>query len=396
VRPGACPNQCPEQPRSARVDVSVGVAGGVEPRPRRDNCRRVARGSGALHKFTHSATSADGHLFGRAAIDPLPSVGTRRFPGEVMTVSKPDVENSRPGAGGKHARGQLLAATPATERRFILGGISTAVLIGGDGPPIILLHGPGEFSLTWLRVMPELAKTNRVIVPDLPGHGESLLGDAPLGPDRVLTWLGELIEQTSPSPPYLAGHLLGGAVAARFAIAHSELLRGLALVDTFGLRRLRPSPMFGLTLINFLARPTDRSRDRFFRQCFVDMNRLQQQLGPLWEPLMTCALEGANSPDQRVALRNLMPHFGWRAIPEEELARISVPTILIWGRHDRQTPLTLAQRTSSRYQWPLHIIEDAADDPAFEQPEALVNALSIAMPWVDEDLQPTETPDFPH
>ena len=195
------------------------------------------------------------------------------------------------------------------------------------------------------------------------------MGHAPLDSDRMLAWLGELIERTCPSPPVLTGHLLGGAVAARYAAGHGELLRGLALVDTFGLRRLRPSPMFSLTLINFVARPTAGSRDRFFRQCFVDMNGLQEQLGPLWEPLMTSALQGAGSPDQKAALRKLMPHFAWRAIPDKELARISVPTILIWGRHDRQTPLAVAERASSRYEWPLHIIEDAADDPAFEQPQ---------------------------
>ena len=140
------------------------------------------------------------------------------------------------------------------------------------------------------------------------------------------------MEQTCPSPPYLVGHLLGGAIATRFAIAHSEKLRGLVLADTFGLCRLRPSPLFTLTMINFLARPTAGSRDRFFRHCFVDMNRLQDQLGPLWQPLMTYALEGANSPDQKAALRRMMPELGWRAIPEKGLAKISAPTTLIWGR----------------------------------------------------------------
>ena len=279
---------------------------------------------------------------------------------------------------GHRAREELLGATPVTEQRQMLAGISTAVLVGGDGPPIVLLHGPGEFALTWLRVVPELVKTNSLIIPDLPGHGASRPGEARLDEDRVLSWLGELIERTCPSPPYLVGHLLGGAIGARFAIAHSEKLRGLVLVDTFGLCPLRPSPLFTLTLINFLARPTAGSRDRFFRQCFVDMHRLQDELGPLWQPLMTCALEGANSPDQKAVLRSMLPQFGWRAIPEEELARISVPTTLIWGRHDRQTRLAVAQRASMRYGWPLHVIEDAADDPGFEQPEAVLEALSVA------------------
>jgi len=80
-----------------------------------------------------------------------------------------------------------------------------------------------------------------------------------------------------------------------------------------------------------------------------------------------------------IALRSLILQFGWRVIPEEELARIAVPTTLIWGRHDRQTPLAVAQQASTRFGWPLHVIEDAADDPAFEQPEAVLKALSVTL-----------------
>ena len=42
------------------------------------------------------------------------------------------------------ARERLLAGIPVTERRLELAGVSTAVLEGGDGPPIVLLHGPGS------------------------------------------------------------------------------------------------------------------------------------------------------------------------------------------------------------------------------------------------------------
>lgn len=292
-------------------------------------------------------------------------------------MSDPELDRGAQ-AGGRQERELLVAATPTVERRLTLAGVPTAVLVGGDGPPLVLLHGPGEFALTWMRVLPELARFHSLVVPDLPGHGASGLGDRPLGPERVLAWLGELIEQTCPSPPYLAGHLLGGAIAARFALEHGDRVRGLGLVDTFGLRRLRPSPAFTLTLINFMARPTAGSRDRFFRQCFVDKDGLQRQFGPLWEPLMALALQCAVSADQKAAMRSLMPQFGLRAIPEAELAKIPTPTTLVWGRHDRQTPLSVAQRASGRFGWPLHIIEGAADDPAVEQPAALVQALSAA------------------
>ena len=58
--------------------------------------------------------------------------------------------------------------------------------------------------------------------------------------------------------------------------------------------------------------------------------------------------------------------------------RITVPTTLIWGRHDLATQLAIAESASTRYGWPLHVIENAADDPPIEQPEAFLRALREA------------------
>ena len=103
---------------------------------------------------------------------------------------------------GSAARNRLLTGIPATERRLELSGVSTALLEGGKGPPVVLLHGPGGNAGHWLRVIPELVATHRVIVPDLPGQGASALdGDGALDADRVLSWLDELIERTCVSPP---------------------------------------------------------------------------------------------------------------------------------------------------------------------------------------------------
>src|SRR5919197_5155852 len=81
----------------------------------------------------------------------------------------------RPGNldGPTNARERLLAGLPVAERRLELAGISTAVLEGGAGRPVVLLHGPGEYGAKWMRVIPDLVTTHRVIAPDLPGHGAS-------------------------------------------------------------------------------------------------------------------------------------------------------------------------------------------------------------------------------
>ncbi|MEZ5123791.1 MAG: alpha/beta hydrolase [Solirubrobacterales bacterium] len=285
-------------------------------------------------------------------------------------------------AGGtslpEDARARLLAGLAVTERRLELAGISTAVLEGGDGPPIVLLHGPGEFAAKWWRVIPQLVKSHRVVAPDLPAHGASDVPDEPLDATRVLAWLDDLISRSCPSAPALVGHVLGGAIAARFAIAHTAALSRLVLVDTLGLARFRPAPRFGLTLLALQARPSERSYNRFMRHCSIDLDGLRTQMGERWEPYMSYSLDLARSPRAK-ATRSLMRRVGLPPVPAQDLARITVPTSLIWGRQDEANRLRIAQAASERHGWPLRVIEDCADDPARDRPEAFLRALHLAL-----------------
>lgn len=97
--------------------------------------------------------------------------------------------------------------------------------------------------------------------------------------------------------------------------------------------------------------------------------------GEDWESIATYGLDGARTPSKKAAGRSLMKAFGVSAIPEAELARIRVPTALIWGRHDLQARLRVAEAASARYGWPLHAIEDCGVDPNVEQPGAFLDAL---------------------
>src|SRR5688572_14284175 len=142
---------------------------------------------------------------------------TRATTREATMSGQYAVEDRTRYSMGGDARARLLAGIPVTERGLELAGVSTAVLEGGDGPPVVLLHGPAGNATHWTRVIPELARTHRVIAPDLPGHGSSEVTDGTLGAERVLAWLDELIAHTCPSPPALVGYALSGAIAARFA-----------------------------------------------------------------------------------------------------------------------------------------------------------------------------------
>jgi pimeloyl-ACP methyl ester carboxylesterase len=272
-------------------------------------------------------------------------------------------------------RERLLAGVPVTERRMAVARVATAVLEGGDGPPMVLLHGPGESAAKWMRVIPGLVATHRVIAPDLPAHGASEVPDhGPLDAARVLGWLDDLIEQTCASQPELVGYALGGAVAARYAVEHSDRLRRLVLVDALGMARFRPRPGFALAMIGFQVRPTEGSYTRFMRQCAYDTEDVRRQLGERWDPYIAYAVDLAHAPGSK-AVGRLMRELVMSPVPPEDLARISVPTTLIWGRHDRATRLAVAQAASDRYGWPLHIIEECADDPPRDRPEEFLAAL---------------------
>jgi len=287
-------------------------------------------------------------------------------------------QRARPSVG-EGARARLLATMPVTERRLQLAGVSTAVLEGGDGPPVVLLHGPGEYAAKWLRVIPDLVTTYRVVAPDLPGHGTSEVTDGPLSADRVLAWLGELIERTCPTPPVLVGQILGGAIAARFASDGGNRLSRLVLVDALGLAPFQPTPEFELALTDFITQPTEDAHDRLWRRCAFDLDGLRHRMGESWVSLKTYNLDRARMPGLQVAQHSLMEQFGMPAIPPTELERIAVPTILIWGRHDLATQLPIAEAVSARYGWPLHVIESAGDDPPMEQPEAFLKTLRTAL-----------------
>jgi pimeloyl-ACP methyl ester carboxylesterase len=209
------------------------------------------------------------------------------------------------------------------------------------------------------------------VAPDLPGHGETAVVDG-LDRDRVLAWLQDVVTATCSAPPCLVGRVVGGAIAIAACSTRTELAGQLVLVDTLGLTPFDPAPPFGDALHRFMEAPSLTTHERLMEYCSYDLPAVRRRLGAGWSAYAAYAVDRASDPARNAAIGTVMADFGMAPLPEASLARLAVPTTLVWGRHDLVTPLRVAEAASRELGWPLHVIDGAADDPALDQPDAFL------------------------
>jgi haloacetate dehalogenase len=107
---------------------------------------------------------------------------------------------------------------------------------GGQGPPLLLLHGYAETNVMWHRVAPLLAPYFSLVIADLPGYGWSAVPEAdanhaPYDKRSMGNAMVELMEKLGHARFRLAGHDRGGRVAYRLALDHPGRLEKLATLD---------------------------------------------------------------------------------------------------------------------------------------------------------------------
>lgn len=273
------------------------------------------------------------------------------------------------------ARRRLLAGLPISERQLSVAGCSTAVLEGGQGPTLVLLHGGIECGgAYWAPVIASLARSNRLVVPDVPGLGESdairRLNEASFG-----EWLGALLSETSPSEkPTLLAHSLIGSLAARFAATATDQIRSLFLYAVPGIGPFRMPVGLMVASIRLGLRPTATNFERFLPWPFLDAGRTRKRDPEWFEAFSDYMVSQGSLPHVKRAMRQVTA-AGKKRVADEELRQIEVPTALLWGERDRMTPPALAEEASERLGWPLHVVRDAGHVPHIEQPTAFVEAL---------------------
>ena len=277
-----------------------------------------------------------------------------------------------------NAREQLLDGLPLTERRARVAGATTSILEGGDGRPLILLHGGIECGgAVWGPVVTRLAGSHRLIIPDVPGLGES--EPLPrLDQPTFARWMVELMSLTTPERPTLVAHSLLGSLAARFAAEHGDQLGRLLIYGTPGIGPYRMPWNLRVAAIRFAIRPSEGNAERFERLAFFDLDGARARDAGWFRAFSHYTRARAGLPHVKRTMRQLIGSCT-KQIDDAVLRRIPIATELLWGRHDRFVSVSLGEATSARLGWPLRVIDRAGHVPHVERPEAFLAAVSPAL-----------------
>jgi pimeloyl-ACP methyl ester carboxylesterase len=257
-----------------------------------------------------------------------------------------------------------------------VGGIRYRV--GGNGQPLLLVHGLGGSGENWVEVLPELVERHRVLVVDQPGHAGSAPLPAGATVDDFAAALAAVLEAEQAEQALVAGHSFGGLVALRLAHRRPDLVCGLLLVSPAGIatgsRRIEAA-----VIAAAMIRPA-RAAARF-RHRWADRVWYRRALFRPWFVSDPVALSARAThgllADQT---RHIDTMVAGRAMvagdPRRDLGGITCPVVVLWGARDAQLPLDDAFEYARRLRARLRLVADCGHLVIVERPHAVLDALA--------------------
>lgn len=260
-----------------------------------------------------------------------------------------------------------------------VGGKKIFVAEAGEGEPVLLLHGggPGASGVSnYSRNIAALAAQYRVIVPDLPGYGQSSKGvdaEDPFG--YLADSIRGLMDQLGVQRAHLVGNSYGGACALRLALDTPDRVDRMVLMGPGGVGTTRALPTPGLQALFGYYAGTGPSRlklEKFIREYLV-FNAAQipdsvidERFEASIDPEVVAA-PPLRRPSGPLALRTL-----WRMdfTRDRRLAHLPVPTLILWGAQDKVNRPSGGPELARRMpNCDLYLVANTGHWVQFERPE---------------------------
>lgn len=253
-------------------------------------------------------------------------------------------------------------SSTVTERIVEVAGGGIRLFEDGSGDPLLVLHH-STGNIGWLPLYAQLAESFAVMVPDLPGYGESMRPTWAREPRDLAIIMNQLLDRLDVNQVVLVGLGLGGFIAAEMATMNQQRLSRLVLIGAAGIR-----PDEGDIADQMMMPHHD-----YLKSTFRDDESFEQHFGSEI-PLETDEFwDFSREMTARIAWKPYMfnirlPHL---------LAEVRTPTLLVWGEHDRVVPLECGRQYERALpNARLEVVEDAGHALEMEQPEALARLIA--------------------
>lgn len=270
---------------------------------------------------------------------------------------------------------------------------------GGQGEPIVLIHGLAGSRLNWLPVAPGLAEDHRVFALDLIGHGLTPRAGRKATLENHRRLIDGFIQKVAGKPTVLIGNSTGGHLSILEAALRPENVAGLVLVDP-----AVPSPVRGphvppaaylmapllirglgeaLMMANSRRTTSEQVVYQTLKSVSPDYSRIQEEV---IEAHLEAQRSRHGDPEANMAvlqtLRSLLISNLRRASFDAKVRRVTAPTLVVHGAKDRVVPLGASRRlVAIRPDWNLHVFPDLGHVPMMEDPPGF---LEVVRHWLDQ------------
>ena len=275
-------------------------------------------------------------------------------------------------------------------RQRLAAGLSKASMQLGDdrwvyaynddapagAPTVVMLHGFTGSKENWFPVARLLRVRYRVIVPDLPGWGESnRIDGADYGFLAQSGRVARFLEAVSPKQEVvLLGHSMGGGIAALVAARHPERVARVGLIDAAGVR-FRDN-RFGIDVLagkNPFAVHDEASLERYLDTVFFD-DAAKPAIGWPADRIYIARRREDAAFEQRVLDR--IGRGDERFAPGENAARIRQPALLLWCRQDAVIDASALALYAQRIPQARQVLLDGCGHMSIlEKPDAVAQAV---------------------
>lgn len=243
------------------------------------------------------------------------------------------------------------------EKSIIVEDLLISYSITGDSlPTLVFLHGWGSNKNVWDRVIENFSQDFRCLAIDLPGFGKSQMPSKTLSVHDYSRIINKLLDKLDLGELVLIGHSFGGAISIVLSSINEVRIRKLILVDSSGIRLKREKfavVALGARILSPLFKPKFMQGLRRKVYKFIG-NEDYLDSGELRSTYLKVIEEDIS----------------------DNLCRIDLPTLIVWGESDKDTPLWMAEKMKKDIDGSkLHIFPKSGHYSFLENLDEFVNIL---------------------